>query len=206
MPVESATYISQLNTSEPPGSEPKSILDNHIRLMKTVLQNQFTSLGAAAVTVTAAELNSVTSRVLITGGSTLTGTHDYSGATSHLVPNVTAGDSSTKSANTAFVQAAIAGVNSQTALTVAVNSTTSVSASVGQHAICTNAALTTVTLPATSSAGDRVKVTFTNSLLTNVINPNGGKIFGSTLSHTANAYRAAIEFVQSGDLSIGWTY
>lgn len=205
MPIESATYISQLNPSYPTGAETKAEGDNQIRMFKGAVQNSFPNVSGA-VTVTHSELNSVTSRVLITGGSTLTGTHDYSGATSHLVPNVTAGDSTTKSANTAFVQAAIAGVNSQTALTVAVNSTTSVSASVGQHVICTNAALTTVTLPATSSAGDRVKVTFANSLVTNLINPNGGKIFGSTSNHTANAYRAAVEFVASGDSATGWTY
>lgn len=205
MPIESANYISQLNPSYPTGAETKAEGDNQIRMFKGAVQNSFPNVSGA-VTVTHAELNSVTSRVLAAGGSTLTGTHDYSGATSHLVPNVTAGDSTTKSANTAFVQAAIAGVNSQTALTVAVDNSTSVSASVGQHVICTNAALTTVTLPATSSAGDRVKVTFANSLLTNVVNPNGGKIFGSTSNHTANAYRAAIEFVQSGDPSIDWTY
>lgn len=201
MPVESATYISQLNPSYPDGSDNISDGDNHARLLKNVLQSQFTSLGTAAVTATAAQLNAAARK----DGDTYTGAQDFTGATI-TVPTATAGDSSTKGASTAFVQTAIAGVNSQTALTAVVNTATTYTASVGQHVINTNAALTTVTLPATSSAGDRVKVTFTNSLLTNVINPNGDKIFGSTSNHTANAYRAAVEFVQSGDSSTGWVY
>ena len=59
MTVETATYISQLNPTLPSINDPKAEGDDHLRLTKSVLQNQFPSLGAAAVTVTAAELNSV---------------------------------------------------------------------------------------------------------------------------------------------------
>ena len=57
MPVETATYISQLSATNPLGTDPISQGDDQIRLVKEVLQAQFTSLGAAAVTATAAEVN-----------------------------------------------------------------------------------------------------------------------------------------------------
>ena len=57
MALETATYISQLTATNPTASDPGSQGDNHLRLIKSVLQAQFTTLGAAAVTTTAAELN-----------------------------------------------------------------------------------------------------------------------------------------------------
>jgi hypothetical protein len=59
MPVETATYISQLSATNPLGTDAISQGDDQIRLVKSVLQAQFTSLGAAAVTTTAVELNLV---------------------------------------------------------------------------------------------------------------------------------------------------
>lgn len=60
MTVESATYISQLAPANPGSADPKSEGDDHLRLIKTVLQAQFPNVGAAAVTATAAELNQLT--------------------------------------------------------------------------------------------------------------------------------------------------
>jgi hypothetical protein len=57
MGLETATYISQLVATNPTSSDPVSQGDDHLRLIKDVLQLQFTTLGAAAVTTTAAELN-----------------------------------------------------------------------------------------------------------------------------------------------------
>ena len=57
MALETATYISQLVGTNPTSSDPVSQGDDHLRLIKDVLQAQFTTLGAAAVTTTAAELN-----------------------------------------------------------------------------------------------------------------------------------------------------
>jgi len=57
MALETATYISQLVNTNPTASDPVSQGDDHLRLIKAVLQTQFTTLGAAAVTTTAAELN-----------------------------------------------------------------------------------------------------------------------------------------------------
>ena len=57
MGLETATYISQLTATNPTASDPVSQGDDHLRLIKSVLQSQFSTLGAAAVTTTAAELN-----------------------------------------------------------------------------------------------------------------------------------------------------
>jgi hypothetical protein len=57
MGLETATYISQLVATNPTASDPVSQGDDHLQLIKDVLQKQFTTLGAAAVTTTAAELN-----------------------------------------------------------------------------------------------------------------------------------------------------
>ncbi len=59
MPVETASYISQLVPTYPAGTDSKAQGDDHIKLIKAVLQAQFPNLGAAAVTPTAAELNGV---------------------------------------------------------------------------------------------------------------------------------------------------
>ena len=65
MGVETATYISQLSATNPLGSDPISEGAQQIRLVKDVQQKQFTTLGTAAVTASATELN------LLDGLSTL---------------------------------------------------------------------------------------------------------------------------------------
>lgn len=57
MGLETATYITDLVSNNPLGTDSKAQGDNHIRLLKSVLKTQFSSLGSAAVTTTAAELN-----------------------------------------------------------------------------------------------------------------------------------------------------
>tara|TARA_R110000851_G_scaffold245230_1_gene398005 strand:- start:72 stop:650 length:579 start_codon:yes stop_codon:yes gene_type:complete len=57
MGLESATYISQLVGTNPTGADDKNQGDNHLRLLKGVLQSQFPNLGAAAVTSSAAEID-----------------------------------------------------------------------------------------------------------------------------------------------------
>ena len=60
MTVESASYISQLVPANPDGATAYvSELDDQIQLLKTVLQTQFSNLGEAAVTLTAAQINAL---------------------------------------------------------------------------------------------------------------------------------------------------
>lgn len=57
MGLESATFISQLDNSFPLGGDPINQGDDHMRLVKSVLQNQFPNLTALAVNPSSVELN-----------------------------------------------------------------------------------------------------------------------------------------------------
>jgi hypothetical protein len=58
MGLESATYISQLVATNPLATDPISQGDDHLRLIKSVLQSQFSGLsGTTAVTTSEAEMN-----------------------------------------------------------------------------------------------------------------------------------------------------
>jgi len=57
MGVETATFISQLSATNPLATDPISEGDDQMRLVKEVLQAQFTTLGAAAVPTPAGDLN-----------------------------------------------------------------------------------------------------------------------------------------------------
>jgi hypothetical protein len=58
MPVESVTHISDLNASNPLGTDPGSDVDNHIRNLKTGIKTTFPNISGA-VTPTHTELNYV---------------------------------------------------------------------------------------------------------------------------------------------------
>ena len=58
MGLETASYISELVDTNPTASDPVSQGDNHLRLIKSVLQSQFSGLsGTTAVTADGAEMN-----------------------------------------------------------------------------------------------------------------------------------------------------
>lgn len=57
MGLESATYISQLDTLWPLGGDPVNKGDDHVRLLKAVLKAQFPNFTAAAANITITELN-----------------------------------------------------------------------------------------------------------------------------------------------------
>ena len=58
MPLESASFISQLNPSYPAATDPLEQGDDHLRLIKSVLQAAFPTLNAA-ITSTPAQLNAL---------------------------------------------------------------------------------------------------------------------------------------------------
>ena len=84
MGLETATYISQLTTTNPTASDPVSQGDDHLRLIKSVLQSQFTTLGAAAVTTTAAELNLLDGKTTLAPEGTAVLSTGEGGATKFL--------------------------------------------------------------------------------------------------------------------------
>jgi len=60
MGLETGTYISELVSANPLATDPISQGDDHLRLIKTVLKNQFSGLsGTTAVTASGAEMNLV---------------------------------------------------------------------------------------------------------------------------------------------------
>lgn len=206
MAVDAATTISALDTTKPAGSDPASELDNNHRHVKTVLKACLPNIGGA-MNASHTELNymvGVTALVQTqidakapSASPTLTGTP--------VAPTATAGTSTTQLATTAFVQAAIATVNAQTALTLAVDSAASVTLVAGQHTTCTNASTVTCTLPSSPTANQRCKVTFTNSLYSNVIDPGAEKVFSVSGTRTVNAGQATVEFTYVNS-SIGWVF
>ena len=82
-------------------------------------------------------------------------------------------------------------------------STTSVTAVAGMHYALTNAATSTVTLPASPTAGDLIYVTAANGLETNIINPNGGKIQGQTGNYVMFTAFSSLQF-RYINTTIGW--
>lgn len=56
MAIESASFISDLNTSNPPGSDPVGQADDHIRLLKSVLKSTFPNI-TGPVSSTQTQLN-----------------------------------------------------------------------------------------------------------------------------------------------------
>lgn len=188
MPLETAQFIDGLVITNPTGADAKSTADDHLRVIKSAIKATFPNV-TGAVTPTHAQLNFVTgvtsaiqAQIDLKAGlasPVLTGTPS--------APTATLGTNSTQLATTAFMQAAIASVNAQTAIVVAVVTGITQPAVAGSHYILTNVSLTTVTLPATPASGDTVWVTWTNGLTTNVIVRNGNTIMGIAEDMTLDA-------------------
>ncbi len=205
MAVDSATTIAALNTALPTGADPKSEGDDNFRHIKTVIKAAFPNV-AGAVSATDVELSrvaGVTSGVQAqldakagTASPALTGTP--------TVPTATNGTSTTQAASTAFVQAAIAGVNAQTGALVDVRVTTaSYSIANGQRAILEGAFVQTVTAPAYSDDG-RWGIKVANGRTDNVINWNSGNHEGlSDATMTIDRAGAAFEVVGTNS-TYGW--
>jgi len=101
MTVESATYISQLNTAYPAAGDNISEGDDHVRLVKSVLKAQFPSLATTAVTQSSAQMNKLGFEpgtiVMFASGTTPT-TETISGVKDWLICNGAAYSTSTYSA------------------------------------------------------------------------------------------------------------
>ncbi len=93
MPLETGTKISDLNAAWPLGSDPKSQGDDHLRLIKAVLQNDAltkeTDLADLLSKTEAADLYLALAGGILTGALTLAGdpTEDLQAATKQYVDN-----------------------------------------------------------------------------------------------------------------------
>lgn len=103
MSVESATYISELNSSLPASGDLITEGDNHLNLIKATLLATFPNFTATPVTPTTADLNT------IAGASS-------TGATALNVVTQSATNNTTLAASTAQVQAAIMASSGVTAV------------------------------------------------------------------------------------------
>lgn len=196
MTVESATYISQLNSALPADSDEIPEGDNHIRLMKAVMLTSVGSLGAAALTVTAAQVNDVVNKAL-KAGDTYTGTHDFSGATAVNVPAPSSGSNAcTKTYADALVIAS-------TAPTWA-PSVTAVSKTLVAFEFCrVTASGQTLTFPISPTAGvTRFGIEF-DSGITGTFDPGSEKIKGSPGTMTCNSPGLTLTFLYL-DSTAGW--
>ena len=70
MGLESASYISQLITSNPPESDPAETAADHLRLVKSVLQNSFPNVTGPVI-ATQSQLNTIGTGVVPPGAITL---------------------------------------------------------------------------------------------------------------------------------------
>lgn len=96
MALESATYIDGLVETNPTSSDNANQGDNHIRLIKSAIKATFPSV-TGAVTVTHSQINSVTGKLDLAGGT-------MTGALTVLTPTAT-GHAATKG----YVDTAVAG-------------------------------------------------------------------------------------------------
>lgn len=106
MTVESASYISQFNTSYPAASDDISEGDDHIRLVKSVLKTQFPNLATTAVNQTSNQLNKLgfeVGTVCMYASNTIPTTQTISGINDWLLCDGTAYSTSTYSALYAII-------------------------------------------------------------------------------------------------------
>lgn len=69
MGLESATYISQLDASNPLGSDPKSQGDDHLRLIKAAIKATFPAFGAAALASSNLQIDKIIGVINVNSGA-----------------------------------------------------------------------------------------------------------------------------------------
>lgn len=67
MPIETASFIPQLNPANPLTTDPIAQAAQHLSLIKSAVQGSFPNLGTVAVTATAAQINAAGAAVLSPG-------------------------------------------------------------------------------------------------------------------------------------------
>lgn len=118
MTTEAATFISDLDSTNPAGSQGAGFGDDHLRLLKAVLQSTFPSI-TGAVTLTHSEINSWATQTLTSGnGITATGAL-LAGATVSLDINGLASATPTTSDTIPLYDATAGGVRKATLENVA---------------------------------------------------------------------------------------
>ena len=179
MGLESATYISQLQPLNPDGADNLNQGDDHIRLVKGVLQSQFPSLGAAAVNATATELSyvsGVTSSIQTQLGlKAPIASPTFTGIPLTTTPD---GTVSAQIASVGWVQTTVAGIGTLGDLVDTAVSANGTSAANTRELVDTTSGAITRTLPASPATYTKIgykdaKAGFASNKLT--IQPNTGQ-------------------------------
>lgn len=205
MAIDSATSIGDFDETTPGGGDPFAEGDDNLKHIKATLKSNFPQIKGT-VTAGHAELSHVTGvtaplQAQIDAKAPIA-SPTFTGAPA--VPTAPNGTGSTQAASTAFVQAAIALVNAQaSATTLAISTDAAIAAVAGQHIVCTNAGVVTITLPATPTAGQTVWVTVGNGRTDNVIARNGELLMGLAEDMTIDSpvATAPLRYINS---AIGW--
>ncbi len=128
MPIESASYISELDVNYPLGADDRSTVDNHLRLLKLVLKTQFPNFTAAAVDLTTTQINDAVylpgSNVNFLTFQQTTAPTGWTKATTHdnkafRIVSGTVGSGGSVAFSTAFVSQSVSGTNTGTAISEA---------------------------------------------------------------------------------------
>ena len=209
MAIDTATSVGDFDATKPGGGDPFAEGDDNLKHIKATLKSNFPAIKGA-VTASHAELSHVTGVTAplqaqidtLTAGKAPIASPTFTGVPA--VPTAAPATSSTQAASTAFVQAAIALVNAQAAgITLAVSTDAAIAAIAGQHIVCTNAGVVTITLPAAPTAGQTVWITVGNGRTDNVIARNGSNIMGLAEDMTIDNASATVplRFINS---TLGW--
>ena len=194
MAIETATYISGLDSAKPGATDSKSEGDDHIRLLKSTILATFPSV-TGAVTMTHTQLNSIPTLATLASPA-LTGTP--------TVPTAAVSTNTTQAASTAYVMSAISTVNAATtSTTLTISNAAAVTLTAGQHDVTIYSGVCTWTLPAAPTAGQFVIVTPGNGLTTNIVARNGNNIMSLAENLTVDNANAtvALRYVNS---TLGW--
>lgn len=173
MPLPALGPPSSLDPTAPLGSAAVSEGDDWIRYLLNVLKTYFPGI-AGIMSSSHTELN-------------------YSvGVTSAIQTQLNA-----KASNAALAAVAVGN------LALVLETATAVTGVVGTEHALTNAAASTVTLPASPTAGNIVAASATNGLLTNVVARNGNNIMGLAQDMTINIAYASVS-LRYVNATVGW--
>lgn len=173
MPLPALGPPSSLDPTAPLGSAAVSEGDDWIRYLLNVLKTYFPGI-AGIMSSSHTELN-------------------YSvGVTSAIQTQLNA-----KASNAALAAVAVGN------LALVLETATAVTGVVGTEHALTNVSASTVTLPASPTAGNIIAVGASNGLLTNLVDPGTNKIMGTSGTMTINVAYTCVHF-RYINATVGW--
>lgn len=206
MAVDAAANIGDFDAAKPPGSDPKSEMDDNLRHIKGVLKSNLPQVKGT-VTASHTELSYVTgvTAAIQTQLNAKAALASPAFTGTPTAPTASVGNSTTQLSTTAFVMAAVALATGGTGgLTLTVSNAAAVSLVNGQQdaGFYTSGPITW-TLPPSPTVGDETGAMPCNARADNVVACNGQLIMGLAEDMTiGDANEEALLIFVGG--SIGW--